>query len=230
MLALLGDGASRSAGDVAAATGLSVGAANRFLRTLVRLGYVGQSGGSYSVDLGAMSLGRAYLESLAVPPQCQGLLEVLAEEVAESTSLAVLDGGDVVYVASGVPARVLAAAIVVGTRRPALEAAAGRVLLAGAGRRRATASLRATGVAETRIPELVEQLRRERGLSVITTDPEPGMRSIAVAVGDHGGPIRVALSVHGSGDSAHRTDRELLARLKEAAADFGRALRHGDPV
>ena len=58
-------------------------------------------------------------------------LEALVAEVNESSSVSVLDGDDVVYVARVPVSRIMTVAISVGTRFPAYATSMGRVLLAG---------------------------------------------------------------------------------------------------
>lgn len=60
-------------------------------------------------------------------------LEQLVEKVHESSSVCVLDGDEVVYVARVPTKRIMRVAISVGTRFPAYATSMGRILLAAQG-------------------------------------------------------------------------------------------------
>src|SRR5215213_6492012 len=116
--------------DVARSTGLTRAASRRFLLTLADLGYVRTDGRMFRLSPRVLELGYAYLSSLTLPEVAAPHLERLVEEVHESSSMSVLDGDDIVYVARVPMARIMTVAINVGTRFPAYATSMGRVLLA----------------------------------------------------------------------------------------------------
>src|SRR5215831_17527536 len=120
-----------SLSEVARATGLTRAAARRFLLTLVKLGYVRSDGREFSLRPKVLELGYAYLSGLALPEVAMPHLEELSAKVRESSSISVLDGHNIVYVARVATKRIMTVAISVGTRFPAYAASMGRVLLAG---------------------------------------------------------------------------------------------------
>ena len=126
-----------SLSEVAVATGLSRASARRFLHTLVELGYVRTDGKQFELTPHVLRLGTAYLSGLGLPQLAQPHLERLSAEVGESTSAAVLDGTEIVYVARVSTRRIMTVGITVGTRFPAFATSMGRVLLAYQRRRRA---------------------------------------------------------------------------------------------
>src|SRR4051794_26136079 len=117
--------------EVARAPALSRAAARRFLLTLERLGYVRREHGRFALTPRVLELGFAYLSSLTLPEVAQPHLARLVERVRESSSVSVLDGTEVVYVARVPTRRIMPVAIAVGTRFPAHVTSRGRVLLAG---------------------------------------------------------------------------------------------------
>src|SRR4051794_21999275 len=117
--------------EVARATALSRAAARRFLLTLERLGYVRREHNRFALTPRVLELGFAYLSSLTLPEVAQPHLARLVERVRESSSVSVLDGTEVVYVARVPTRRIMPVAIAVGTRFPAHVTSRGRVLLAG---------------------------------------------------------------------------------------------------
>src|SRR5215471_4190173 len=120
-----------SLSEVARATGLTRAAARRFLLTLVKLGYVRSDGREFSLRPKVLELGYAYLSGLALPDVAEPHLEDLSAKLHESSSISVLDGHNIVYVARVATKRIMTVAISVGTRFPAYAASMGRVLLAG---------------------------------------------------------------------------------------------------
>ena len=78
-----------------------------------------------------LELGRPYLSSLTLPEIALPHLRDVTDELRESSSLAVLDGTDIVYVAHAPAKRILSISITIGTRDPAFATSLGRVLLAG---------------------------------------------------------------------------------------------------
>src|SRR5579875_2536728 len=117
--------------EVAELTGLARAAARRFLLTLADLGYVRVDGRTFALTPRVLELGYAYLSSLSLPQIAEPHLERLAAEVRESTSVTVLDGTDIVYVARVPASRIMRVTISIGTRFPAYATSMGRVLLAG---------------------------------------------------------------------------------------------------
>src|SRR5690606_15845529 len=90
--------------EVASRTRITRAAARRFLLTLQELGYVRTDGRLFSLTARVLELGYAYLSSLTLPEVAEPHLEALVAQVNESSSMSVLDGTDIVYVAR-VPVR-----------------------------------------------------------------------------------------------------------------------------
>jgi IclR family pca regulon transcriptional regulator len=227
--------------QVARATGLSRAAARRFLLTLEQLGYVRQARGRFALTPRVLELGYAYLSSLTLPEVAQPHLERLVEQVQESSSVSVLDGDDVIYVARVPTRRIMSVTISVGTRFPAYATSMGRVLLAGlpdeevdatisrADLRRLTAR---TVTSTDALREAIEQVRGQ-GYAIVDQELEAGLRSIAAPIRDAAGAVTAAvnLSAQASRTTVADMKRRLLPRLRETAAAIERdlgagALRH----
>src|SRR5215467_14516414 len=116
--------------EVAREAGLTRAAARRFLLTLVELGYVRSDGREFSLRPRVLELGYAYLSGLTLPDVAGPHLEELVARLHESSSISILDGQHVVYVARVPTKRIMTVAISVGTRFPAYATSMGRVLLA----------------------------------------------------------------------------------------------------
>jgi IclR family transcriptional regulator, pca regulon regulatory protein len=214
--------------DVARRTGLTRAAARRFLLTLVDLHYVHTDGHVFWLSPRVLELGYAYLSSLSLPEVAEPHLERLVAHVHESSSVSVLDGEDVVYVARAAVSRIMTVSINVGTRFPAHAASMGRVLLAGlpeAELERRLAEIRF----EPRTPRAIADMAslraelgrvREQGFALVDQELELGLRSIAVAIRDRAGtPVAAMnLSTHAARRSIDAMRRELLPPLRETAA------------
>jgi IclR family pca regulon transcriptional regulator len=224
----------QSLSDVARATSLSRATARRFLHTLRHLGYVQESGGRFSLTPRVLELGHAYLSSLTLPEIAQPHLERLVEQVHESSSVSVLDGVDVVYVARVPMRRIMAVAISVGTRFPAYATSMGRVLLAGLEPEELEAALDTTRL-DPLTPrtvasrdELEHELARARrqGWALVDQELERGLRSVAAPIRDARGRVRAAinLSVSATTTTVAEMKRDLLPALLETASAIGRDL------
>ena len=189
--------------DVARHTGLTRATARRFLLTLESLGYVRSDGRMFELTPRVLQLGYSYLSALSLPQIASPHLKRLSDTLQESTSMSVLDGQDIVYVARVATHRIMTVAIAVGTRFPAYATSMGRVLLAGLsakelGEYLSTAELSPlTRRTTTERVALAQQLHRVRelGYAVVDQELEVGLRSAAVPVRDLTGRTVAAINV-----------------------------------
>lgn len=214
--------------EVAREVGLTRAAARRFLLTLVDLGYVRSDGRRFSLTPRVLELGYSYLSSLTLPELAQPHLEQLSAEVHESSSVSVLNGTDVVYVARVATSRIMSVAINVGTRFPAYATSMGRVLLAGLDddefeARLAGHELRPlTDKTVTDPRKLRAELARIRsqGWAIVDQELEAGLRSVAAPIHDRHNRVVAAvnLSTHAGRTTLERLRKELLPPLRRTAA------------
>ncbi len=215
--------------EVAERTGLGRATARRSLLTLAELGYVRVDGRAFALTPQVLRLGTAYLSALDLPAVAQPHLERLSARVGESTSGAVLDGPEIVYVARVATRRIMSVAITVGTRFPAHATSMGRVLLAAAPEHVREAAL--TDLAPLTAATLVdpaavrEELVRvaEQGHALVDGELEDGLRSLAVPLRGRGGAVVAALNV--STSSPVEALRATLEPLRAAAAAVEADLR-----
>lgn len=214
--------------EVAQRAGLTRAAARRFLHTLIQVGYVRSDGRHFRLRPRVLELGYAYLSSLSLPQVASPHMEALVERVGETCSLAVLDGGDVVYVAR-VPTRrrIVSIEITVGSRFPAYATSMGHVLLAAQTDGWLDEYLQNTTLQPFTGHTLAEpdglraQITRVRQQDCALADQEleEGIRSVAVPVRDAAGSVAAAmnLSAHTSRGQAETLRRELLPSLFDTA-------------
>jgi IclR family transcriptional regulator, pca regulon regulatory protein len=213
--------------DVARETGLTRAAARRFLLTLVRLGYVRQDGNTFSLRPRVLELGYAYLSALSLPEVAQPHMETLVSEVNESSSVAVLDDLDIVYVARVPTQRIMTITIAVGTRLPAYATSMGRVLLAGLDRGALEERLERMEIERltlTTVPDLgtlrqrIDDVR-DAGWAAVDQELEQGVRSAAVPIRDATLGVAAALnvSVHATRMTMQVLRRQVVPRLLRTA-------------
>jgi len=189
--------------EVATRTGLSRATARRFLGTLVELGYVRTDGRLFALTPQVLSLGTAYLSGLGLPQIAQPHLEKLSAELAESTSAAVLDGDEIVYIARVATRRIMSVGITIGTRFPAYATSMGRVLLASLDADEFESYVESaeflpltprTVHSKDGIRREVE-LVRSQGWALVDQELEIGLRSLAVPIRGARGDVRAAVNV-----------------------------------
>jgi len=214
--------------EVAAATGVTRAAARRFLLTLAELGYVRTDGRMFSLSPRVLELGYAYLSGLSLPEVAEPHLEALVAEVNESSSVSVLDGDDVVYVARVPTSRIMTVMISVGTRFPAYATSMGRILLAGLPDGELDAYLstvrldrltqRTVGSALALRAELARV--RAQGWAIVDQELEEGLRAVAAPIRDRSGRTVAAvnISAHASRTPVEAVRRTLLPPLLATAA------------
>ncbi|MET9833593.1 IclR family transcriptional regulator C-terminal domain-containing protein [Streptomyces sp. NPDC006385] len=231
---------TRTLSEVARACELTRAAARRFLLTLADLGYVHTDGRRFRLTPRVLELGYSYLSSYTLPQIAEPHLEQLVAQVRESSSLCVLDGDDIVYVARVPTRRIMTASITVGTRFPAYVTSVGRVILAhlpeqDAELRFAKAELKPlTGRTITSPDALRTELGRVRrqGYAVVDQELEEGLRSVAVPVRDRDGEVVAAanIAVHAGRTSVDSVRRDLLPHLLATVARIEADLRITNPA
>lgn len=238
VIAAFGEGRTAlSIADGARLTGLSRAAVRRCLHTLTTLGYAAGNNGVYALTPRILTLGYAYLSSTPVARVAQPVLERVSDRLHESSSLAVLDADEIVYVARAATQRILSIGLSVGSRLPADCTSMGRVLLAALPEEdRASYLARARLVRHTPRTivdrtELRGELERVRanGYAMVDQELELGLRSIAVPVRRYDGVVVAAINVgvHAGRVDAKTLTRDYLPVLQAAADEIGLALGMG---
>jgi IclR family pca regulon transcriptional regulator len=215
--------------EVASAASLARPTARRLLLTLEELGFVRSTGGVFQLTPKVLTLGMAYVGALGLWDIARPHLEELVGRTGESSSMAQLEGSDIVYVARVAVPKLIALRVDIGTRFPAVQTSQGKVLLAGL----TTDQLEATLAEPSRsgLPpysaRTVEELREElsevraRGWALADEELAPGVRSVAVPVRDGTGAVRAAMNVtvHAAETSTDRLVHEYLPLLLRTAGD-----------
>jgi IclR family pca regulon transcriptional regulator len=221
--------------EVAARTGLTPATARRALLTLETLGYVRQNRRRFVLRSKVLALGAAYLSAMNLKDLVQPQLQALNARFGDASSLTVLEGNEVIYLAhAAMEKRAQRLRQGVGSRLPAHATSTGHVLLA-----HLPEEARAAYLAEAPFPAFTantpadaERLAaalaeaRARGYGLVRDVIEYGVIALAVPIHDAAG--RVFAAINCSADSLRVGPEEMLATrlpvLRDAAAEIGEAL------
>jgi IclR family pca regulon transcriptional regulator len=214
-------------------TGIPRAAVRRCLYTLSKLGYVATDDGrAYVLRPAILALGHAYLSSTPLANAVQPLLDRITRELHESSSMAVLEGDDILYVArSSTNARVMSIDLGIGSRLPAYCTSMGRVLLAGLSppelrdylTRAKLARLTHRTIDSPEALTGVLKTVKRNGYAIVDQELEIGLRSIAVPVSDGEGRSVAAINVgtQSSRVSIAEMESRFLPLLRAAAHEAG---------
>jgi IclR family pca regulon transcriptional regulator len=220
-----------SLSEVAVETGLARPTARRILLTLEALGYVRSGADGFSLLPRVLELGVTYIRAQGLWDIARPHMERLVARTGESSSIAQLDGSDIVYVSRVAVPKIIALRVDIGTRFPAVVTSLGKVLLAGLPEPELAAALAQpsrSGVAPRCSPtqeELVKTLRQARAKGWAMTDEQlaPGIRSVAAPLRDGNGQVIAAMNVtvHAAETSVERLTGDFLPLLLQAAGAVG---------
>jgi len=212
---------------VASASGLARPTARRILLTLAELGYVRAVDGGYELTPRVLELGMSYVLSHNLWEVARPHMEALVARTHESSSIAQLDGSDIVYVARVAVPKIIALAVTIGTRFPAMATSLGKVLLAALPpdeAERVLAEPSRSGIAARWQPgaaERAEALRevRARGWSLTDEQLALGIRSVGAPLRDGDGRVIAAMNVtvHAAETPVEQLTGEYLPLLLQTA-------------
>ncbi|MGB3502777.1 MAG: IclR family transcriptional regulator C-terminal domain-containing protein [Mesorhizobium sp.] len=193
----------QSIAEAAAASGLDRATARRCLLTLAHEGYADYDGKFFTLTPRVLRLGVGSLAAMPLPRIVQPLLDALSERIGESTSVSILDGAEIVYVARAAQRKVMSIGLMPGSRLPAYCTSMGRVMLAALTVERAAEILGLAPLAArtsftlTDAALILAELDRVRaqGFATIDQEVEVGLRSVAVPLLNMHGRVVAALNV-----------------------------------
>jgi len=216
--------------EIATATGLARPTVRRILITLDELGYVRSAERGFALTPRVLELGMAYVGSLGMWDIARPHMQRLVAQTNESTSMAQLDGSDIVYVARVAVPKIVTLAVNIGTRFPAPATSMGRILLSALTGDQLDEVMRTpsrSGIVARYQPSRAEldqalQEVRARGWALADEALAPGIRSIATGVRDGHGRVVAAINVtvHAAETSVRKLTEEYLPRLLHTAADL----------
>jgi IclR family acetate operon transcriptional repressor len=221
-------GAELSQTEIADGLGLPLPTVHRLTAVLAERGYLERDPRSRRFRLGleVARLLPALLSGLRLPEIARAPLTRLAADTGETVNLAVLHGGEVVYLLSESGGHLLTSQAPVGLRLPVHCSALGKCLLAQlppelareiAGPEPYEARTPATRTTWAALEPALDEVRRG-GVAVSQEEYEIGLVSLSVAVGWIEGPGSGAINVSLPTSRATPDAREkLIAGLRDAA-------------
>ncbi len=217
-------------------TGLSRAAVRRCLYTLMKLGFAGTDDSRhFYLRPRVLTLGHAYISSMPLASAAQPVLEHLSHLLHESSSIATLEGLEIIYVARASATRIMSIDLGVGSRLPAFCTSMGRVLLANLPPEELESCLarieytphtdRTVGNAE-KLRQVLRSVQRN-GYAIVDQELELGLRSMAVPVRNPMGKVVAALNVgaHAQRVTIQDLQNRFLPQLQAAAQEFSMLLR-----
>lgn len=217
--------------DLARAAELPRATARRMLFTLQRGGFVSGDGKLFSLTPHVLTLAASYLRSNQLVTVLQPVLDRVATAANEISSLAVLDGDDVVFIARSSPARMFSGGLEIGYRLPAFCTSVGRAMLGQLHDADCLARLKKMK-REALTPETVTDPKmllariaadRAQGYSLVDREAEPHFRSISVPVRRYDDVIVAAINMGAHVDRVPA--QELLDRFLPLLREGAEAVR-----
>ncbi|MEZ5375858.1 MAG: IclR family transcriptional regulator C-terminal domain-containing protein [Acidimicrobiales bacterium] len=220
---------SMTVSDVATATGLARPTARRLLLTLEALGHVRSVDGQYSLTTKVLELGTSVIAAQGLWDIARPHMVDLVGQTGESSSMAQLDGSDIVYTARVPVPKIIALAVTIGTRFPAPATSMGRVLLAERSADELDQLLAEPSLSGVR-PRVELDRRaldaslaeiRSRGWALSDEILSLGVRSVAAPVRDADGRAIAAMNVtvHAAETSIETLTNDYLPLLLDTAAN-----------
>lgn len=204
--------------DIATKTGLARPTVRRILVTLEALGHIRSVSGGFMLTPHVLEIGLTYVQSMGLWDVARPHLERLVGRTHESSSLAQLDGSDIIYVARVAVPKIIALAVQIGTRFPAPPTSLGKVLLADldpAELEQVLAQPGRSGITPRRSfdrEELDRVLHDVRAKGWAHTDEQlaGGIRSVAAPLRDGSGRVVAAMNV-----TVHAAETPMETLLEE---------------
>lgn len=208
--------------------------ARRCLLTLHDLGYAEYDGKFFQLTPRALRLGMGALAALPLPQIVQPWLDQLSDQIGQSSSVALLDETEIVYIARAAQRRVMSIGLMPGSRLPAHCTSMGRVLLAALPEGEARVLIDRSDLSPRTAQSLTDPedimdrltLVRDQGYAVIDQEVELGLRSIAVPVKNAHGATVAALNIGQAAGQAEPAEliATYLPKMQKVQAGLARVL------
>ncbi|KHL04281.1 transcriptional regulator [Sinomonas humi] len=219
---------ARDLRSVAEATGIGRSTAHRLVQLLDRYGYLRVAGGrDYALGPALIEFGFQALHQNPLPVVARPVLEELAEKVQDTVHLAIVDGGEVLYLDKIEGTRGAEMRSRIGHRMPLTRTGIGKALILD----RDSDWQRLYEAERSGDPGRVEEFLRRmheysrHGAAMDLEENEPGIRCVAAPIRDAGASIVAAVSVSATKPfmPAQRM-RGLVPVVQKAARSISRSL------
>lgn len=219
--------------DVAKRTGLNRAAARRYMLTLQELGYLGAEDDRFFLRPKVLDLGYAYISSMQIDQLVQPFLNDLAARAHESSSFAVLDNDEVLFVARSSPEKtqILQISVSIGGRVPAYAVSLGHALLSALPEEEFERYLRSLKSQAGKLPVNTRDLKaaiekaRKQGWALVSNVLTSGIVGIAAPIRNPDGTLMGAINIANYGTGNPKLVKDHVPALLEAAASLERMLQ-----
>lgn len=222
--------------EVARRASITPAAARRSLHTLVKLGYVRHVNKRFLLSARVLTLGAAYLRAAHIEELLLPELRRVVDRFGGASSVTVLDGQNILYIAHYSEERANRIFAGVGVTYPAYPTSMGRVLLGGMAAEKLEAYLRDTCLEKLteftvtdrdKLCAIIGKARKD-GYATAVDELDYGITALAVPIRDQAG--RVVAALNNSGYSGRVKIKEMiverLTELLESAGRISQALAH----
>ena len=217
--------------DVAKRTGLNRAAARRYLLTLQDLGYLGCDDDRFYLRPKVLDLGYAYIASMQIDRLVQPFLNDLAAQTRESSSFAVLEDNEVMFVARSSGEKILQISVSIGGRVPAYATSLGHALLSGLPDEEFERYLKSLKGQSDKLPIRTRDLKasvekaRKQGWVLVSNVLTSGIVAIAAPIRYPDGKLMGAINVANYGAGNPKLVKDYVRQLLQAAASLERVLQ-----
>ena len=229
-----------SISEITELTGLPQSTTFRLVYTLENLGYLirDQETRKYHHSSRMLAIGIAALESLDIRKVALPFMQTLSQGVNETVKLGILDGVEVVILASVVVPDKLSIPTPIGHRWPVYCSSLGKAMLAFQlpdKRDKIITAIEFKPRTARTIVDPVEfkdhlRLTRERGYSIVEEELIAGMGSIAAPIFDHNGDVIAAIDISTLrfGPEMHNNQDRLIQELIQCAKLISKSLGYSE--
>lgn len=218
--------------DVAKRTGLNRAAARRYMLTLRELGYLGSDDDRFYLRPKVLDLGFAYISSMQIDRLVQPFLNELAARTHESSSFAVLENSEVLFVARSSGEKILQISVSIGGRVPAYATSLGHVLLSGLPedefenylKTMKAGHLGRSPISPRDLKTAIEKVHKQ-GWALASNILTTGIAAIAAPIRYPDGTVMGAINVANYGSGNPKPLKKHVPLLLEAAASLEHTLQ-----
>lgn len=217
--------------ELADRLGLHKSTVHRFVVNLEAAGFLERSGqsGRYRLGLRIFELGGLVMQQMNLWDEALPFLEGLVRDTGETGHLAVLDGGEAIYVERVETRRALRVPSAIGHGYPVHATNLGKVLLADLSDEELHEIVERRGLNAytpktiTDLGALQEELVniREQGFAVDNEEYDEGLRCIGAPISDHSGTVVAAIGI---GGPVTRVTPERVQELAVVVMEAGHGL------
>ncbi|SJZ75310.1 IclR family transcriptional regulator [Selenihalanaerobacter shriftii] len=236
--ALADEGRPMTLSNLAEKTELNISTVHRILNTLALRDFIeqNQDSGKYYLGLKAFEIGNAAKKNINLINITKPYLKELVDKCNETTNLAILDEGEVVYVDQAASTNIVKMFAQIGSRGPAYCTGTGKALLAYEDPEKWPELFeqmefkKLTTKTKVDPKRLEEELRkiRKQGYALDMGEMEEGVRCVAAPIKNHDGEVVAAISI--SGPSIRMTEKyiknEVIPIIMEVANQISNQLGH----